>query len=66
MVLLCVVDWFINVALAYIAIGHVSGAVGSEMKPFLESIMLNIKQALQMRGYVTLLILDGQMLLISS
>lgn len=37
---------------AFIAIGHVSGAVGSEMKPFLDSIMHHIKLALQMRGYV--------------
>ena len=36
---------------AFIAIGHVSGAVGSEMKPFLDSIMHHIKLALQMRGY---------------
>ncbi|KAF8519025.1 phosphatidylinositol 3-kinase [Hysterangium stoloniferum] len=36
--------------IAYIAIGHVAGAVGSEMKPFLDSIMHNIKMALQMRG----------------
>lgn len=39
------------VCLAYIAIGHVAGAVGSDMKLFLEAIMTNIKQALQMRGY---------------
>ncbi|KIJ55748.1 hypothetical protein M422DRAFT_24274 [Sphaerobolus stellatus SS14] len=36
--------------IAYIAIGHVAAAVGSEMKPFLDSIMHNIKLALQMRG----------------
>lgn len=37
---------------AFIAIGHVATSVGSEMKKFLEPIMDNIKQSLQMRGYV--------------
>ncbi|EPS96224.1 hypothetical protein FOMPIDRAFT_1167701 [Fomitopsis schrenkii] len=37
-------------SVAFIAIGHVASAMGSEMKPFLESIMLHIKQGLQMRG----------------
>ncbi|KZT27933.1 phosphatidylinositol 3-kinase [Neolentinus lepideus HHB14362 ss-1] len=35
---------------AFIAIGHVATAVGSEMKQFLEPIMAQIKQGLQMRG----------------
>ncbi|KAI0330958.1 FAT-domain-containing protein [Cubamyces sp. BRFM 1775] len=35
---------------AFIAIGHVATAVGSDMKPFLESIMTHIKQGLQLRG----------------
>ena len=35
---------------AFIAIGHVATAVGSEMKPFLEPIMTNIKSGLQNRG----------------
>ncbi|KZT10185.1 atypical/PIKK/FRAP protein kinase [Laetiporus sulphureus 93-53] len=37
-------------SVAFIAIGHVARAVGSEMKPFLEPIMGHIKQGLQMRG----------------
>ncbi|EKM51709.1 uncharacterized protein PHACADRAFT_262011 [Phanerochaete carnosa HHB-10118-sp] len=37
-------------SVAFIAIGHVASAVGSEMKPFLDSIMHHIKQGLQMRG----------------
>jgi hypothetical protein len=53
-IILCVRGKFSSFKSAYIAIGHVSGAVGSEMKPFLDSIMLNIKQALQLRGYVAL------------
>lgn len=36
--------------IAFIAIGHTATAVGSDMKPFLESIMLQIKQGLQGRG----------------
>ncbi|KII85882.1 hypothetical protein PLICRDRAFT_144570 [Plicaturopsis crispa FD-325 SS-3] len=35
---------------AFIAIGHTAAAVGSDMKPFLDSIMVQIKQGLQMRG----------------
>ena len=35
---------------AFIAIGHTATAVGSEMKPFLDPIMLQIKQGLQGRG----------------
>ncbi|KAI0316749.1 atypical/PIKK/FRAP protein kinase [Amylostereum chailletii] len=35
---------------AFIAIGHVATAVGSDMKPFLDSIMANIKNGLQNRG----------------
>ncbi|KDR80665.1 hypothetical protein GALMADRAFT_222261 [Galerina marginata CBS 339.88] len=35
---------------AFIAIGHTATAVGSDMKPFLDSIMLQIKQGLQGRG----------------
>ncbi|RDB15759.1 Serine/threonine-protein kinase tor2, partial [Hypsizygus marmoreus] len=37
-------------AFAFIAIGHTATAVGSDMKPFLESIMAQIKQGLQGRG----------------
>ncbi|THH30677.1 hypothetical protein EUX98_g3507 [Antrodiella citrinella] len=37
-------------SVAFIAIGHVANAVGSEMKTFLDSIMLQIKQGLQQRG----------------
>ncbi|OBZ74140.1 Phosphatidylinositol 3-kinase tor2 [Grifola frondosa] len=37
-------------SVAFIAIGHVATAVGSEMKPFLESIMAHIKSGLQQRG----------------
>ncbi|KAF9647181.1 atypical/PIKK/FRAP protein kinase [Thelephora ganbajun] len=36
---------------AFIAIGHTATAVGSEMKPFLEPVMNQIKHGLQMRGY---------------
>lgn len=36
--------------IAFVAIGHTATAVGSDMKPFLESIMLSIKQGLQGRG----------------
>ncbi|KAF9482580.1 atypical/PIKK/FRAP protein kinase [Pholiota conissans] len=35
---------------AFIAIGHTATAVGSDMKPFLESIMMQIKIGLQGRG----------------
>ncbi|KAI1796782.1 atypical/PIKK/FRAP protein kinase [Ganoderma leucocontextum] len=35
---------------AFIAIGHVATAVGSDMKPFLESIMMHVKMGLQSRG----------------
>ena len=35
---------------AFIAIGHTAAAVGSDMKPFLEPVMMHIKQGLQMRG----------------
>ncbi|EJF64386.1 atypical/PIKK/FRAP protein kinase [Dichomitus squalens LYAD-421 SS1] len=35
---------------AFIAIGHVATAVGSDMKPFLESIMMHVKIGLQSRG----------------
>lgn len=41
-------DW----KLAFIAIGHVASAVGSDMKSFLESIMYHVKLGLQMRGFV--------------
>ncbi|KAI0036252.1 armadillo-type protein [Vararia minispora EC-137] len=37
-------------AIAFIATGHVATAVGSDMKPFLESIMAHIKTGLQKRG----------------
>lgn len=36
--------------IAFIAIGHVASAIGSEMKPFLQPVMVHIKQGLQMRG----------------
>lgn len=35
---------------AFIAIGHTANAVGSDMKPFLDSIMNHIKIGLQSRG----------------
>ncbi|KAF9240696.1 phosphatidylinositol 3-kinase [Melanogaster broomeanus] len=35
---------------AFIAIGHTATAVGSDMKPFLDSIMFQIKLGLQQRG----------------
>lgn len=37
---------------AFVAIGHTATAVGSDMKPFLDSIMTSIKQGLQGRGQV--------------
>ncbi|KAH9940814.1 atypical/PIKK/FRAP protein kinase [Epithele typhae] len=37
-------------SVAFIAIGHVSNAVGSDMKPFLESIMVHVKAGLQQKG----------------
>jgi FKBP12-rapamycin complex-associated protein len=37
-------------SMAFVAIGHTAVAVGSDMKRFLESVMAQIKQALQMRG----------------
>jgi len=37
---------------AFIAIGHTATAVGSDMKPFLDSIMAQIKLGLQARGCV--------------
>ncbi|KAG5654196.1 hypothetical protein H0H81_006229 [Sphagnurus paluster] len=37
-------------AFAFIAIGHTATAVGSDMKPFLDSIMMHIKLGLQGRG----------------
>lgn len=37
---------------AFIAIGHTATAVGSDMKPFLDSIMVQIKLGLQQRGCV--------------
>ncbi|KAG6845015.1 hypothetical protein H0H87_001536 [Tephrocybe sp. NHM501043] len=43
--------WFpINRTPAFLAIGHTATAVGSDMKPFLDSIMSYIKQGLQGRG----------------
>ena len=36
--------------IAFIAIGHVAKAVGSDMKGFLEQIMEQIKLGLQARG----------------
>lgn len=41
-------------ALAFVAIGHVASAVGSEIKQFLEQIMVHIKEGLQQHGYVDL------------
>ena len=35
---------------AFIAIGHIAKAVGSDMKPFLDSIMQQVKLGLQNRG----------------
>ncbi len=35
---------------AFIAIGHTASAIGSDIKPFLESIMSHIKTGLQNRG----------------
>lgn len=35
---------------AFIAIGHTASAIGSDIKPFLESIMAHIKTGLQNRG----------------
>ncbi|KAG6820409.1 hypothetical protein H0H93_000916 [Arthromyces matolae] len=35
---------------AFLAIGHTASAVGSDMKPFLDSIMAFVKQGLQVRG----------------
>jgi FKBP12-rapamycin complex-associated protein len=35
---------------AFIAIGHIAKAVGSDMKPFLDSIMGQVKLGLQNRG----------------
>ncbi|EIW52012.1 atypical/PIKK/FRAP protein kinase [Trametes versicolor FP-101664 SS1] len=37
-------------SVAFIAIGHVATAVGSDMKPFLETIMTHVKQGLSMKG----------------
>ena len=41
---------------AFLAIGHIAQVVGSDMKPFLDSIMANVKDALIQRGCVSLLI----------
>lgn len=38
--------------IAFVAIGHVASAVGSEIKQFLEQIMVHIKEGLQLHGYV--------------
>jgi serine/threonine-protein kinase mTOR len=35
---------------AFIAIGHIAKAVGSDMKPFLDSVMQQVKLGLQNRG----------------
>ena len=37
---------------AFVAIGHTATAVGSDMKPFLDSVMTQIKIGLQGRGWV--------------
>jgi hypothetical protein len=39
-----------SVVEAFIAIGHIAKAVGSDMKPFLDSIMQQVKLGLQNRG----------------
>jgi hypothetical protein len=41
-----------SLCLAFIAIGHTAKAVTSEMKPFLDSVMAQIKIGLQNRGQV--------------
>jgi len=35
-----------------LAIGHLAVNLGSEMKPFIEEIMKNVKDALRQKGYV--------------
>ncbi len=37
-------------SVAFVAIGHVATAVGSEMKPFLESTLTHVKVGLHSRG----------------
>ena len=37
--------------IAFIAIGHTATAVASDMKPFLDSIMAQVKEGLQNRWY---------------
>lgn len=37
-------------SLAFEAIGHVAAAVGSDMKAFLDPLMANIKEGLQLKG----------------
>ncbi|KAF8309257.1 phosphatidylinositol 3-kinase [Clavulina sp. PMI_390] len=37
-------------ALSFLAIGHIAQVVGSDMKPFLEPIMANVKEAFGQRG----------------
>lgn len=44
------------ISLAFVAIGHTATAVGSDMKPFLDSVMTQIKIGLQGRGCVSVII----------
>jgi FKBP12-rapamycin complex-associated protein len=37
---------------AFLAIGHLAVNLGSEMKPFIERIITNVKESLALRGYV--------------
>jgi FKBP12-rapamycin complex-associated protein len=37
---------------AFLAIGHLAVNLGSEMKPFIERIISNVKESLALRGYV--------------
>jgi hypothetical protein len=52
--------------LAFIAIGHTATAVGSDMKPFLDSIMAQIKFGLQARGYVSYTLLYAAIRILST
>lgn len=36
---------------AFLAIGHLAVNLGSEMKPFIERIITNVKESLALRGY---------------
>lgn len=43
---------YIDIFIAFLAIGHIAQVVGSDMKTFLEPIMANVKEAFTQRGYV--------------